>query len=500
VRFLVLACLPVFVNSAFSQDSTLTRTFGNIELNIHTRAGLGALKPACLLGGKPLIKKLSVWFTALSGSGRDTLVLGDDVFGQNSSWCEGPAAISGDLRLKRHEWPGLWQVDRLEIVNHRKNFMQTGYKIPGGIALWPGTFVKTGFPTLLAPYADANLDGLYKPQDGDFPYLPGESNVWSMVSDSAGKTPLYLKNGINVDMSSLWFGIASNDSTIKSTAMNRLTLCNRSVTGIVQGRLSLAADFMVGDATDDYMATDVGNKALLALNADANDAVFGINPPAVAVGWLSPKVAAGIRFEQGNDAVQGAQEQASHFFNLAAGKWKTGNPLGFGGRGLDAADRKAQFIYPGNTDITAPRNWSESGEGNNPGRRTGLISTDTFSLKGGKCRVFDAYLTVLESPGDEKNRSESLKKVHDVYAAQDFTLFAKASLKPKTKGMVFPNPAARNEPVFVNMEPQSRVWIYDSRGKCSERITGPRGEIEFEAAGVYMLRTLAGSASILIVY
>jgi hypothetical protein len=206
-----------------------------------------------------------------------------------------------------------------------------------------------------------------------------------------------------------------------------------------------------------------------------------------------------MRFEQGNDAVQGAPVKGAHFFNLAAAKWKTGNPLGFGGRGLDANGKTARFIYPGSTDANSPRSWSEAGEGNNPGRRTGLISTDTFSLNGGQCRVFDAFLTVINAAKDELTISKNLQKVHYVYAAVDFSLFAQASQKDK-KHTVYPNPAERNEPVFFNLKPMSKVGIWDSKGSYTEMLSGTMGELKFEKPGIYRIVPVGGAPAVVVIY
>ncbi len=498
MRYVLSAFWVFSVCFIHAQDTAVSIPFGKIELNVHSAAGLGVVKPACTYGGKPLVKKLSVWLTGISWPGQDTVALANDIFGVASSWCEGPASISGNVRLSRNEWPGLWQVGKLEVLGHRKNFLQTGYKTPEGIAGWPGTFVKKGFASQLAPFADVNLDGAYNAADGDFPYVPGDFNVWSMVSDSAGKSA-FLKNEVNVDLSSIWFNVNAPDTVLNGTALNRLTLCNRSAEELREAKLSLAVDFAIGDVTDDYLATDVTNKALLGLNADAQDAVFGANPPAAAVGWLSAKVAGSMRFEQGNDAVQGAPEKAAHFFNLAAAKWKTGKPLGFGGRGLDATGKSARFIYPGSTDINAPRSWSESGEGNNPGRRTGLISTDTFTLNGGQCRVFDAFLTVFSSGKDELTISKNLQKVQDAYATLDFTLFAQASNNVK-KNTVYPNPAERNEPIFLSTKPLSKVGICDSKGSYTEMFSGSLGELRFDKPGIYRIIPVGGAPAVVVVY
>lgn len=451
------ALLLIFTSSTLRaqiSDFSLFYLFNDIGLTVRNTAGLYSESGAAVMLGnqisRPLVKRLDFWITGIKGS--DTVALAADMYSKSTNWTYGPSALnSGKFRLISGDqrWPGIWDLGRKDIDFHRKNFNSSSYYLPKSLETWPGSFLQSGFPSNLAPFADVNVNGTYEAALGDYPFLPGERNVFSMGSDSvwknnSGSAP------INADMSVLWFNQPKTDDISGNLVFFRLTICNRDTKALNNACLSVAADFEIGSRNDDYLSTDVANHTLIGLNADNNDALLGQNPPLVAVGFLSINSAHSMYFENSIDAVKGKPLKPTHFYNLAAGKWKTGTRLGFGGSGLDATVA-ADYVFPGITHPGKPAMWSESSEGNAPGPRTGVLSTDTFNLNAfAGCKVIDGFILVASSTNwtDSFQIKEILKQVRDKYNQSDFTL-SQPRIVSQIKPQIWPVPCEAGMPLNV---------------------------------------------------
>lgn len=484
----LLAGLLIFVaHQLAAQDTSVTASFGKLKLQVNSAVGLGLQDAALRLNsGQPLIRKMSFWVTGLSPAG-DTLVVAEDVFSRQTHWCEGPAAFSGEQRITRTDWPRIIRIQAAEIAAHRKNYSNAGYQLPPAISRWPADFRRTGFPVVLAPFADADFDGKYTPAQGDYPFVPGNDHIWTMAADSLGKAALKDKP-TSIDMAVLWYAPKGTDTMNNYTSGYRITICNRGVTPVKNTRLSAVSDFSVGSETDDYLATDVRNRALIGYNSKGTDALLGSGLYAPAIGWYNMSPGASIYFEPTADAVNGRPLRSSHFYHLASGAWKTGTRLGWGGRGLDPS-APARFVYSGLTDPNFKSEWSEPDLANTPGRRTALISTDTFTLQGGACKVIDGFVTIIPGGYDTLRWSRHLKEVHRIYNNSEYTLAINAHSIGAWK--VFPNPAGRSEMIHHNLPDGLSYQILDATGRV---VAGGSAGAQIiktpDASGVYFL--LAG--------
>jgi hypothetical protein len=69
----------------------------------------------------------------------------------------------------------LWKVSKTEIQQHIANYKKPAYTMPAAIATWPGNGnAANGEAARLAPFADLNNDGLYSPNQGEYPVIKGD--------------------------------------------------------------------------------------------------------------------------------------------------------------------------------------------------------------------------------------------------------------------------------------------------------------------------------------
>lgn len=498
MRFMFfMAALACLNPPLLAQDTSVLADFGPIRLRVNSTGQLGGSGAALTRNGpgqRVLLKKLSFWVTGIMANG-DTAVIANDMFSSSTHWCEGPASLTGDERLQRSEWPRIISLSRLQIEDHRKNYAKSGYSVPPAIAQWPGDFRKTGFPVVLAPFADADLNGVYQPEGGDYPFLPAQDHVWAMGADSLRKAGLKTIS-VPLDMAVLWFHGFGKDTINRNTAGLRLTLCNRSATDANHMRVSMVGDMQVGSAGNEFIETDVRHRALLAYNGDDRDTFFGAAGPSVALGWFNVRAGASIYFEPGTDAVKGSPQHATHFYNLARGCWKTGTPLGWGGSGLDPTI-PSRFVYSGFSDPAFTRLWTETDAGNTPGRRTALISTDTFSLKAGACKVMDGFITVMPAAHDSVSRNAILERVHSDYNRTDFTL-GKSLHIVQQPFQLFPNPATCEQDVRLLLPEGAWVEIFDQAGRSVIKFRNDGQPVRFIKPGLYLVKVPSGTARLLV--
>ncbi|MBU6324471.1 MAG: hypothetical protein KJS92_03200, partial [Bacteroidetes bacterium] len=394
--------MPCFLVAALhaQRDTAVLETSGvRAVINADGTWGQSSLPALSLSSGNkqvPILNKLSVWVSGRSGTG---ILVGSfsDVFSDSSNFLPGPLGLSGGAAANPVTWNKVYTAHQSQITQHRKSFRDQDYRVPDLLTEWPANGPQ-GFDAVLAPFADFDRNGKYNPEQGDYPFVAGTSCAYTISNDfSRGDWKQTTTPGIEIQQLVRTFTEA--DQQIPAYLI-RYTLHNRSVQDYRGMRLSLAADFAIGSTADDYLATDVGHNALIAYNGSDSDAFFGKSAPACALMFLNRPIGGTMYFESGNDAVKGKPLKALDYYNLARACWKTGKPLAFGNAGLDGKN-VSSYIYSNGTDPAFKDKWNEWEAANFPGRRTGLISTDSFDLPAGSSLIIEASVGILPAVGNK---------------------------------------------------------------------------------------------------
>ena len=201
-----------------------------------------------------------------------------------------------------------------------------GYTIPNSILKWPAhgnTDVYHRQSFYLAPFYDANGDGVYNPSDGDYPYYDVNNSLCPTNNDNIGNPPKPTMegNGILVDQvlkgdQTLWWvfndkGNAHTESKgapigleIRAQAfcfstndeINNMTfysyeIINRSTYRLTDTYFSQWVDPDVGYSNDDYVGCDVGRGLGYQYNGTQVDGTgqpwaYGAQPPAIGVDFF----------------------------------------------------------------------------------------------------------------------------------------------------------------------------------------------------------------------
>jgi hypothetical protein len=315
-----------------------------------------------------------------------------------------------------------WKISNKDIQEFKDLSEQNGGPVPIGsihrsILEWPGrgnphAIGAKGIPLNLdakkplAPFFDFNADGLYNPEDGDYPVfetkdcqVDPDQMIWWIYND---KGDVHSETGgepIGLEIKAMAFAFATNDE------VNDMTFYQYSVTNFSSIALDSVyfgqwVDADLGYAFDDFVGCDPSRSLGICYNGDAVDGPaaqsYGANPPIVGVdffqgpkkyfydaqGSIIDSVILGMSkflYYNNDFSTIGNPEVASHFYGYLSGTWKNGSPFTEGGNGFGGTVL-ADFLFP---DDPGSGKWSECDENNTPADRRFMQSAGAFRLEPG---------------------------------------------------------------------------------------------------------------------
>jgi hypothetical protein len=494
-------------------------------------------------------------------SGKDSLDqyrLAAQVYGSNGhDMYSGPLPNDGTLEIAAatvQQYDRLWKVTRHQMEQHQLWFacsndpscdmealFPNGYIIPQVFLQWPAM----GDPTLgqdqyIAPFHDANEDGMYDPAAGDMPCVPGDQALFMVFNDVAG--PHAESGGLpmGIEVQLMAFAYYAEGLDLSNTVFLHYRIINRSTETFTDVHISNYSDFDLGCPDDDVVGTDVQRNAIYTYNGSDIDAScqgvtgFGANPPALGmlvlkgprvdpngtddpVSALLPAVN-GSGFgdgivdnerhglsnsmhyrREGNPAMTEPSFPAN-FLQYQRATWKNGIPLTHGGNGYSTAPDAVPtvFPFPGDSDpLGAGTNgvpqgaWVDVLEPTLPDpRMLGTMGPFTFA-PGDVQEVLLAYVQARATEGGAQASLEALKARMDQVRAFTETIpgmngggsFCQQIVSSVPERhlrlrslQLYPNPAA--DQLWLDEGGSGMVRIIDARGMLvrQERYDG-RGPI-----------------------
>jgi hypothetical protein len=407
--FWVIAFVPVATNAQIAAD---TLAINSLSLGI---TNVGAFIPMQHRASqKSLLFSGGLWLSAKDSS--QTLCGSfQDYLGAAIHFSPGPISSNP---LAQTLYNRVWKVNKAMVDSFVNGFY--GTNIPAQIANWPAHGnTSFGESFYLAPFVDVNADGYYSPSLGDYPCIQGNQAVFFMMNDET-TNGLRTAPPLGVEFLGMAYAYSSNtfiDSAIFVSYTVRFKRKN-----LQDIRISMFADFDIGNSIDDIVGTFVDQNTIVAYNADADDQGplgFGQHPPAAGLtilnglkvdyydgldndkdgcvdgvrdtnGLCQPIVPGGSPFEYDKllnamaftnnpTTPMGNPQTAMEYSRYMRSIWRDGvplryeNPSGFlnpmngDGYSLDTLLPAVGFIFPGNSydtsgafEPSAPTNWFAS--------------------------------------------------------------------------------------------------------------------------------------------
>lgn len=414
------------------------------------------------------------------------------------------------------------------------------------ITNWP-TVAPSGTP--LAPFADVNGNMIYDPSTGDYPLIKGDQAIFFVYNDKGGVHGETGGAAIGLEIQGMAYAYSCpNDSTLYNTIFTNYKIINKSSFRLDSAFIGNWTDFDIGGFSDDYVGCDVTRGAYYGYNGDLTDAVYGANPPAQGVTFLSgpwadpngvddamSSTVNGSNYGDGvtdnerlgmskflsynNDfSSTGNPSLAVDFYSYLAGSWKDGTPWTYGGTG-HLTGVTCDYFYPATTDPLgfgtngvpqAP--WDETLAGNTPGDRRGLGSFGPFTFQPGAVHEVDfAYVYAKANSGgnlasvtllQERIDSVKLKYQNGIAACGCASMTGINDYEENNSLSIYPNPANENITInFTSTSKNTSVKIYDATGRLIKNIENVKsGESTINISemenGLYLINITDGKSSV----
>ncbi|CAA6810668.1 MAG: Unknown protein, partial [uncultured Aureispira sp.] len=269
----------------------------------------------------------------------------------------------------------------------------------------------------LAPFIDADNDGIYDPYQGDHPIIEvagcesfnyntpvyADQMTWWVYNDNGNLHTQTNGQTMKMEIQVTAFGYRTTDA-INNQTFYRYKLLNRNKLALNDTYFSLWSDPDLGCANDDYIGCDTVTGMGYVYNQDANDdnpcgtagsAGYGTDIPALGVDYFrGPLDSAGA--EIGLSSFQyhinspsdpkGDPTAALGFYRLISGFWPNGTNITYGGDGYDPGNQagvSTPYVFPSFPNETGGGAWSMCTESLSGLDQRFLHTSGPFVLKPG---------------------------------------------------------------------------------------------------------------------
>ncbi|MES2619235.1 MAG: T9SS type A sorting domain-containing protein [Bacteroidota bacterium] len=435
-----------------------------------------------------------------------------------SNFEPGPIGTNYDtVYLSRYN--KVWKVTRAEIQTHQANYANGGYVAPADIASWPGNGnTANGEPAQLAPYLDVNSNGVYEPQQGEYPVIKGDKALYYIYSDRANPDNNLHGNPLKIDVHALVYGYENtNGADLNNTLFVHYNIVNRGGNSYRDMLIGSWNDFDLGCWDNDLIGSDSVLSTFFAYNQGADNGCSGIK------GYSNSHVALGVTFlnhpmysttAHTNGAPSTSTDPGSPFMKYYRmnGQWNDGTPYSYGGTGYTTG-QPTRYLFSGNPCDTSE--WSDPTSGHSAGdrRAIGAIGKFNLPLNGNLC-VDLAYVFATgnaqaacqyDAVDSLKQRVKNVQSFYNIHPPACSSLVSgiedETSEKKMAEATVFPNPSADGGwqlTVGDNLI-GGVVEVFDGNGRVVfASVIGHRSSVISPevASGIYLLRISSSKQSV----
>jgi len=380
------------------------------------------------------------------------LALGEDVNGQlhgaiagyeESDFFPGPYANSYDAAYDAAYGPALWPMTREAIDFHIAHWQESGYTPSPMISSWPGNGnAANGEAAVLAPFFDADNDGLYEPGAGDYPEIRGDVAVYSIINDGRNVHPSGTSRaGIEIHLLFYQYDVHAGSADVLNTTFINATVFNRGTLTFFDFHLGAMVDFDLGNYNDDYLGTMIAENVAYVYNADLHDESssgslgYGVNPPAVGILALNQDL-------YSNVVMLDSPQNAAEFYNSLEGLFMNGTPMTD-----DNGDNTRYWCYGDSLG------WNEYTQTNTPGDRRTVMSMASEHLRPQERLCYDFAVIYGKSNGGTLFSSvgELQRVAGRIQEFYDEELFTCAENVAGISGQQFPQLSVYPNPAFSEL-------------------------------------------------
>ncbi len=472
--------------------------------------------------GKTCIYAGSIWIGGVDGGGQIRVAAQTyRQTGANDFWA-GPISktstnSTGNIDTSRcNLFDRFWVINKIDV----QNFVQGGSPTSDMIS-WPGNgdVANNELPNL-APFFDANNDGLYNYTDGDYPNfnlsnnfpintstntfncngnLFGDQNIWWVFNDIGNIKTETNALPMGLEIRAQAYAFSSSNINLNNTTFYNYEIINRSNETYSQTYFGVWNDADLGGAADDYVGCDVGLNLGFTYNGRLTDAVYGTKPPAVGIVFLNgPLVDTldGIDNNKNNliDEINedyimskfiyytsinglpiGNPTFMDDYYSYLAGEWMNNQQITYGGDGYFFNNGNTgipcNYMYPGTSDPAFTTDWTMPIANIQPDDMRFLTSSGPFKMLPGEINyVTDAVVWAQADSGGPlasvailKQSAIEMQQLFD----KCFTTIGSYELNNENEILIYPNPFIDHFTITISgLHSNDFIFeLYDDQGK-----------------------------------
>lgn len=408
---------------------------------------------------------------------------------QGNDFWSGPINDEGTTdQATCQQWDRHWKINLGDVFDHIADYADNGQiddEIPNSIKGWPGRgnpfFAEVnGFEMPLrefAPFEDINGDGIYNPQDGDYPGIKGDQSIWWMYNDVGNSHSETGGATIGLEVGVLAYAFNSTSPpSLDNTTFYEYTIINKSNETIFDYYIGVWADVDLGCYDNDYVGCDVDRQMGFVYNGEATDPNcngvngYGNDVPMLGIQMLrTPTDAAGVpspfssfvaynnSFPPGSPTPTTNPQETQHYYNFLQGVWLDGSPIEYGGDGYNEGTYPVTHMFTSNPQDNSSDAWSECSANNDPGDRRFVMSVGPSELQPGDIKhlVFSVVWTP-DVPHPCPNLGALQDAADEIRGFYEQELVAvQTPIHPTANVSIMPNPMTNQ--AVLNVESQDKI-------------------------------------------
>lgn len=466
----------------------------------------------------------ALWMTALDDNG--SIVCSAERYRQYEVvFRDGPVADDYTAAYDNY-YHRVFKVKKQTILNHidaGPPYIPTA--IDSSIRFWPGkgnAFVQNSYgediSRNLAPFADLNSNGIYEPNQGEYPAICGDEAIFFVFNDRRKVNAERI--GVEVrGMAEVFENLGSSNQSYGKRALNNTVFVSYEIQNMSgrdynKFRLGMFEDIDLGCYTNDRVGCDSILSLAFGYNNKSPDPDmqglkgYGNTSAAQGFKFLNQQMRTFSYFTNGASFNQSDPGNCQQFNNYLSGLWADGVYFTYGGTGHNSGGGAASYIFIGNPNN--PNDWSELQPSVaaqlQAGDRRMAGGSDSMNFADGETKYFDfAFFSSLDSTATNLSIVDTLKRdagiIQSFYNSQIQPCKNQIALSVNKVSedvalQLFPNPAknvvsVRSQSVIAN------ISISDLQGRVHLSLSPKSGEAQINvsslAKGMYVMRADFGS-------
>ncbi|MEM1323532.1 MAG: T9SS type A sorting domain-containing protein [Bacteroidota bacterium] len=436
----------------------------------------------------------------------------------------------------------IWVVQKADVEAHLADYADNGVIDNPRINIfsWPGKdnaffgdyhlqpWPAGTHPDTYAPFYDTNADGIYQPDQGEYPFHPGVEDglfpnqlTWTVFNDFTIHTSTDNTDPILAEIQLCSWNFACTDNEVlNNTVFTSHTIRNAGIETIDSFAVGLWVDFDLGCYTDDYMGSAPELNTFYAYNQDNLDGetsaldcgggvtTYGENPPVQSITFLNKSLDVfTIARNRFLNPPPGTADPvtAVEYYNYMTGSWLDGTPMTYGGDGynLNSTDI-VKHLY--SESPTVPDSWSMLRTSASREDRRCLGTHNAGRLIPGQSVTLDMGFTYTRRPGADfiENVDAMFEDVNELQGIYDNrfagvcgdAVLSNSSVIPTSAYQLSPNPTQGMVELQLGELHLDQLQLFDLSGRLMMTENNLRGQRQLDLSafqpGMYLLHLQSG--------